>query len=158
MEPIAGKKPIETAVERNAQHMLRAAYAILHSTSDAQDAVQEAFLKLLEKEPAFRDASHEKAWLLRVTINIAKNEAKRSRRFADEPPPEPALPPEEVSDVFRAVLVLPEPYRIVIHLYYYEGYSIREIARILHLPVPTVGTRLRRGRERLKTILEQEDV
>ena len=158
MEPFAGKEPIESAVERNAQHMLRAAYAVLHSASDAQDAVQEAFLKLLEKKPTFRDASHEKAWLLRVTINIAKNDRKRNCRFTGEPPEETAAPNEGVSDVLRAVLCLSEPYRIVIHLYYYEGYSIGEIAQILHLPAATVGTRLRRGRAKLKTMLEQEDV
>ena len=158
MEPFAGKEPIEAAVERNAQHMLRAARAILRSTSDAQDAVQEAFLKLLQKQPTFRDDEHEKAWLLRVTINLAKNEAKRRRRFADDAVPESAAaPPEEPSDVLRAVQCLPASYRIVIHLYYYEGYSIKEIARLLHLPAATVGTRLRRGREKLKTILEQED-
>ena len=122
MEPFAGKKPIETAVERNAQHMLRAAYAVLHSTSDAQDAVQEAFLKLLQKQPTFQDSEHEKAWLLRVTINIAKNEAKRTRRFADEPPQMFSAPAETTSDVLLAV-----------------------------------QTRLRRGREKLKLILEQED-
>lgn len=157
MKPFAGKDSIETAVERNAQHMLRAAYAVLHSTSDAQDAVQEAFLKLLQKQPTFQDSEHEKAWLLRVTINIAKNEAKRTRRFADEPPQTLSAPEETTSDVLRAVQTLPENYRIVIHLYYYEGYSIKEIARLLRLPAATVGTRLRRGREKLKLILEQED-
>ena len=158
MKPFAGKDSIETAVERNAQHMLRAAYAVLHSTSDAQDAVQEAFLKLLQKQPTFQDSEHEKAWLLRVTINIAKNEARRRHRFADGDFPE-AVPenPQESSDVLRAMQSLPESYRIVIHLYYYEGYSIKEIARLLKLPAATVGTRLRRGREKLKTILEQED-
>ena len=157
MKPFAGKDSIETAVERNAQHMLRAAYAVLHSTSDAQDAVQEAFLKLLQKQPTFQDSEHEKAWLLRVTINIAKNESKRTRRFADEPPQTFSAPAETTSDVLLAVQTLPESYRIVIHLYYYEGYSIKEIARLLRLPAATVGTRLRRGREKLKLILEQED-
>ena len=155
MEPFTGKD-IDQIVEHNAQHMLRAAYAVLHSTSDAQDAVQDAFLILLKKQPTFRDASHEKAWLLRVTINIAKNEAKRKRRFADELPQETAAP-ESGEDVLSFVLQLPEPYRIVIHLYYYEGYSIQEIARLLHLPAATVGTRLARGRKQLKTMLEQED-
>ena len=158
MKSFAGKDSIETAVERNAQHMLRAARTILHSTSDAQDAVQEAFLKLLQKQPTFQDAEHEKAWLLRVTINLAKNEARRKNRFADGEAPDFIFEkPEETSDVLRAVQSLPASYRIVIHLYYYEGYSIKEIARLLHLPAATVGTRLRRGREKLKTILEQED-
>ena len=155
MEPFAGKD-IDQIVERNAQHMLRAAYAVLHSTSDAQDAVQDAFLILLQKQPTFHDASHEKAWLLRVTINIAKNEAKRKRRFADELPQETAVP-ETGEDVLSFVLQLSAPYRIVIHLYYYEGYSIQEIARLLHLPAATVGTRLARARKQLKTMLEQED-
>lgn len=159
MDQLAGKDSIEALVERNAQNMLRAAWAVLHETAGAQDAVQEAFLIFLQKQPTFRNASHEKAWLLRVTINVAKNEAKRRRRFAEELPDAPCLAaPPEPSDLLRAMESLPKAYRIVIHLYYYEGYSIKEIARILNLPAPTVGTRLSRGRNKLKQFLEQEDV
>ena len=68
-----------------------------------------------------------------------------------------AAPPEGESPLLSAVQALPETYSSVIHLYYYEGYSIKEIAKLLGLPAPTVGTRLARGRERLRQLLKEED-
>lgn len=154
------EKTWEALVQRNEPHMLRAAYAILHSKDDAQDAVQDAFVKLLRYQPQFRDREHEKAWLLRVTINVAKNDLKVLRRmaplFSDEALPEHAAAPSERSPVLEAVLSLPDSYRIIVHLYYYEGYSIKEIAKITHLPAATVGTRLARGRKKLAVLLEGE--
>ena len=132
MKPFAGKESIETAVERNAQHMLRAAYAVLHSTSDAQDAVQEAFLKLLQKQPTFQDSEHEKAWLLRVTVNRCKNLLKSFRRRFTVPLEDAGevCVTDSEHQVWDAVNALPEKYRLVIHLYYYEGYSVAEIGTI----------------------------
>ena len=161
MNTFIDEKDWDALVRRNEPHMLRAAYAILHSRDDAQDAVQDAFIKLLRYQPQFRDGEHEKAWLLRVTINIAKNDLRVLRRmaplFSDElAPQEPIAPPAERSPVLEAVLSLPDAYRIIIHLYYYEGYSIKEIAKITHLPAATVGTRLARGRKKLAVLLEGE--
>lgn len=156
MSTFVDEKELDALVERNAQHMMRAAYALLHSREDAQDAVQDAFMKLLRYQPTFRDREHEKAWLLRVTINIAKNNLKVLRRYSFEPLPETGAPDEMRSPVLEAVQSLPDAYRVVIHLYYYEGYSIREIAQILKVPAPTVGTRLARGRKKLAVLLEGE--
>lgn len=161
MNTFIDEKDLDALVRRNEPHMLRAAYAILHSRDDAQDAVQDAFIKLLRYQPQFRDGEHEKAWLLRVTINIAKNDLRVLRRmvplFSDEgAPQEPIAPSAERSPVLEAVLALPDAYRIIIHLYYYEGYSIKEIAKITHLPAATVGTRLARGRKKLAVLLEGE--
>lgn len=158
MSAFVDEKEWDALVQRNAQHMLRAAFALLHSKEDAQDAVQEAFLKLLRYQPSFRDREHEKAWLLRVTINIAKNDLKALRRFSSEPLPETGTQEEPLSPVLEAVQALPDAYRIVIHLYYYEGYSLREISQILKAPVPTVGARLARGRKKLAALLEGEDL
>lgn len=136
--------------------MLRAAYTVLHSTADAEDAVQEAFIRLMTSRPELRDSEHEKAWLLRVTINVARNMRKaQARREAHSAELMPA-PPESGGELLDMVLSLPEKYSTVIHLYYYEGYSIKEIARILTLPPATVGTRLARGREALRTMLKGE--
>lgn len=146
---------IEQAVEKYSDLLLRAAYIVLQSTQDAQDAVQEAFLKRMTHAPRFRDAEHEKAWLLRVTINTAKNIRRTNSRNADAPFPDIPIT-EKHDDLLDAVFRLPTPYRTVIFLYYYEGYSIREIARILSLPQGTVGTRLARARAQLKTMIGEE--
>lgn len=129
--------------------MLRAAYSVLKSTEDAEDAVQDAFLKLLQKKPQFKNSEHEKAWLLRVTINISKNMLKSSSR-SSLPMTEEMPYSDEKSELLAVVMSLPEKYRTVIHLYYYEGYSIKETAAILKLPAATVGTRLARARNLLK--------
>ena len=147
---------IEAVVRKHSPALLRAAFSVLRNAADAQDAAQEAFVRLLEKRPAFNDEQHEKAWLLRVTINIAKN--MRSAAARTEPIEETtAFVYEEYSETLNAVLSLPAKYRTVIHLYYYEGYSIKEIAAILEIPGATVGTILSRGREKLRTMLKGED-
>lgn len=146
---------IEVIVRKHSPSMFRAAYAILKNKDDAQDAVQEAFLKLINKAPDFKDENHEKAWLLRVTINISKNILKSSKRkasFFEEPYKEESADIE----ILPFVLKLHEQYRTVIHLYYYEDYSINEIASILKIPSATVGTRLSRGKKILKNMLEED--
>ena len=80
-----------------------------------------------------------------------------AERALDEATCGAAAPPEGESPLLSAVQALPETYSSVIHLYYYEGYSIKEIAKLLGLPAPTVGTRLARGRERLRQLLKEED-
>jgi len=151
---LASDEYIKQVLEENSQSMFRAAYALLGNKADAEDAVQEAFLRLVEKDPPFKDAEHEKAWLLRVTINISKNMLKASGR--KNLPVTEDIPYEnnQSFEVLHCVFALPERYRSVIHLYYYEGYSIKEIASILKLPSATVGTRLSRARSLLKATLE----
>lgn len=146
---------LEQAVEKYSDLLLRAAYIVLHNTQDAEDAVQETFIKYMTKAPCFRDDEHEKAWLLRVTINTAKNTRRTYSRNADALLPDIPIT-EKHDDLLDAVFHLPMPYRTVIFLYYYEGYSIREIARILSVPQGTVGTRLARARAQLKTMIGEE--
>ncbi len=153
MYSLTGDEYIEKAVKAHSESMLRAAYSLLKSVPDAEDAVQEAFLKFIEKRPVFSDASHEKAWLLRVTINISKNMLKASSRKAL--PIQEDIPYEDKdSNVLQCVMALEEKYRTIIHLYYYEDYSIKEISSILNLPQATVGTRLSRARKLLKFMLK----
>ena len=147
---------IDSIVRKYSPALLRAAFSVLRNTADAQDAVQDAFLKLLQKRPAFHDAEHEKAWLIRVTVNTAKNMYKAARRT--EPLEEYDVNVyQEDSETLNAVLSLPLKYRTVIHLYYYEGYSIKEIAAILEIPAATVGTIMARGRKKLRTMLKGDD-
>lgn len=147
------EKYIEETVKKYSPSMLRASYAILKNKDDAEDAVQEAFMKLIYKEPTFNDENHEKAWLLRVTINISKNMLKSSYR-KNELYSEPQTAESSTDEVLPYVFKLNERYRTVIHLYYYEDYSIKEIASILKIPAATVGTRLSRGKMLLKNMLE----
>lgn len=139
--------------------LLRIAMTRLPSPADAEDVVQEVFLKLLTARPQFRDPEHEKAWLIRATLHRACDMARAAAR-RDLPLEDAELLPggelPEPSPILSAVQALPAKYSAVIHLYYYEGYSIQEISKLLRLPVPTVGTRLSRGRERLRQLLKED--
>ena len=150
---------VRRAVTAYSRMLLRLAMTRLPSSADAEDVVQEVFLKLLTARPQFRDAEHEKAWLIRATIHRACDLARSAERRdlpldAADAVPGPEMP--EPSPVLSAVRALPAKYSAVIHLYYYEGYSIKEISQLLRLPVPTVGTRLSRGRERLRELLKED--
>ena len=153
------QEDLRRVVEAYSPMLLRAALTRVHTPADAEDAVQDVFVQLLVKAPRFRDGEHEKAWLLRATLNRA-SDIRRGRR--DDVPLEevtaPAAPAPDYGPLLSAVRSLPQAYSAVIHLYYYEGYSIKEIARALALPVPTVGTRLARGRARLRSLLKEEDI
>lgn len=150
---------ISRLVETYSTLLLRAALSRLDSVSDAEDAVQETFLRLLTARPRFRDGEHEKAWLLRTVLQRA-SDIRRAAEKRNVPLDETlaAAQPEPQPELLSAVRALPEKYSAVLHLYYYEGYSIKEISRLLGIPAPTVGTRLARGRDRLKAILKEESV
>lgn len=137
--------------------LLKYAYTFCHSQADAEDVVQDVFLKYLCKGYLFESEEHRKAWLLRTTINTAKNYKNtfwnRNRipleeEYIFEDPIE-----EEIWDVVNK---LPDKYRIVVDLYYRDGYNIKEIAFILGKKTATVGTRLNRARQRLKEMLKEE--
>lgn len=148
---------IKRVVKQYGGLLLRIAFMRLKSTADAEDAVQEVFLRLINKRPHFRSEEHEKAWLIRTTMNLTcdmlKSPARRNVPLEEEIAPTR----NEDAQLLSAVQSLPEKYLIVIHLFYYEGYSIKEIARILSLPAATVGTRLSRARALLRPILEKEE-
>lgn len=138
-----------------ADMLLRLAYSRLQSEADAEDCVQEVYLKLLRHRPAFRDAGHEKAWLIRTTVNQAAD-LRRAKSRQNLPLDEArAVCAEESSDLLSCVRALPDKYAVVIHLHYYEGYKLSEIAKLLALPAATVGTRLARGRAKLRQMLEE---
>ena len=133
----------------------RLAMVYLGRTADAEDVTQEVFCRLLWKSPVFADGAHEKRWLLQVTANLCKDQLKgfwRKRAAALEAD----IPAEYEADrgVLEAILALPETYKGPIHLHYYEGYSVAEVAEILGLSPSAVKMRLKRGREQLKLELE----
>ncbi|NLG26219.1 MAG: sigma-70 family RNA polymerase sigma factor [Clostridiales bacterium] len=139
------------AVAQYAGGLVRLAFAYLRNLQDAEDAAQDALLAYLRAAPAFRDDEHEKAWLIRVTINRCKNQLKSAWFRGRRPlPADLPGPTEEEGELIRAVMALDEKYRLPIHLHYYEGYAIAEIARLLGAKPATIGTRLARGRALLR--------
>lgn len=145
---------LESSIERYSDTVVKTAYSYLKSRADAEDIAQEVFLTLYQSDVIFITEEHRKAWLIRVTINKCKNYLK-SRWFRDREELTEDLPyiPEEQSEVLNAVFSLNTKYRLPVHLYYYEGYSIKEIGQILDMSAATVGTRLARGRRMLKKIV-----
>ena len=136
--------------------ILRLAYSYLHSRTDAEDVLQDTLVQYLTKRPVFEGPAHEKAWLMRVAINLCKNQlsAPWKRRWEELDEDQPCFDQEE-SAVLEAVNGLPVKYREVIHLYYVEGYSTAEIASLLGRGEGAVRVQLSRGRERLRRVLKE---
>jgi RNA polymerase sigma-70 factor (ECF subfamily) len=146
-------------VKQYAPAVYRLAYARTGSRADAEDVMQETFLRLIKFRPSFDSEEHAKAWLLRVASNCANDLFRLPWRRREEPLDENLSAPErpEEGSVTQAVLSLPARYRIPIHLYYYEGYSVAEIARILGRSEGTVKSRLFRARDLLRNQLREEE-
>ena len=150
---------LEKIVSTYSPMLLRLACTRLKSPADAEDAVQEVFLRLLSRPVEFRDKEHEKAWLIRCTLHRAADIRKRAEKknLPLEAAGERSAPEEPTADyILDAVRSLPKKYSGILYLHYYEGYTAKEIGRFLGLPAATVGTRLARGRDRLKKLLEEE--
>ncbi|MCI8870489.1 MAG: sigma-70 family RNA polymerase sigma factor [Lawsonibacter sp.] len=146
----------ETLVTENENRLYRAALAILGDRQEAQDAVQDAFLRYLEKAPERLDDPA--AWLMRVLVNRCRDICRRSRRRGTVPLLQelPVPGPEERQEL-EELYALPPPDRAVIHLRYCEGRSTAEIARILGVREGTVRSRLARARARLRRLLEDAE-
>ena len=138
-------------------NILRLAYSYLHNMADAEDILQETLIRFLQSAPEFESSSHEKAWLLRVAANLSKNRINYNKvRLADELSDELAAEEaEDLSFVWEAVKQLPPTQSEVIHLFYQEGYSAAEIAELLSRKEATIRSDLKRGREKLKSILRE---
>ena len=148
------------AVYRNQKRIYLIALAFLRSPEDAEDVMQNVLLKLWQRRIGFADEVHMDKWLTKVTVNESRSLLRKRR---GELPLEaveavctaPSFEPER--EVIRAVMGLPESQRTVIHLFYYEELSVKEIAALLRLSQGAVKTRLSRGRERLKEVLKEEN-
>ncbi len=123
----------------------------MKNPADAEDVLQDVFVKRLYQAPRFKSPEHERSWLYRVALNLCRDQWRRSRW--SELPLEAAtgvsLPPAELS-LLDQVSNLPEKQRTVLHLHYYQGYGLQEIARLLGVTVPAVKMRLKRGWEALR--------
>lgn len=140
--------------------VFRVAFSYSKNKSDAEDISQEVFLKYYTTEPNIEDESEEKAWLIRVAINKAKDLIKSSwysKRCDKENLQEICHMNEPQSELLEVVLNLPEKYKIPIHLYYYEQYTIAEISKIMDIKESTIQTRLQRGRKLIEKKLKEEE-
>ena len=149
----------QALAETYRDRLFAAAFQVCGNAADAEDAAQEALLRYHVSEKQFESEQHIRAWLLRVAINCAKN-ASRSFFRRNTVPLETYMETLEFDsgesrEIFREVMALPEKYRLVIHLYYYEDYSVAKIGRILGLTESNVKVRLSRGRQLLKKALQE---
>ena len=136
-------------------------YPYFLNHADTEDAVQDTFVRLANVQKTFRDAEHEKAWLIVTARNVCRDELRRARRknvpleALAETEPSAAVEPEH-DETQTALYHLPEKFRTALYLFYYEGYSTAEIARLMKRPEATVRSDLHRGRELLKKELGGE--
>ena len=150
------------AIERYGNTVRRLCMMHLKNHADTEDIFQTVFLKYVLSSVSFESDEHEKAWLIRVTINACKDLLKsffRSRTVSlDQLLDQPAPMPPDHREVLEAVLALPQKYRDVVYLHYYEGYTAPEIGKILGKNVNTVYTLLTRARQLLRDRLGGEDL
>ena len=147
----------EQVYDTYADMLYRVSVSILQSRADADDAVQNAFCRYLEHAPFFRDKEHEKAWLIRVTVNQCKDLLRRRKIRAWLPFEElpEMVAPETGSPVLDAIAGLPDKYREVVILYHLEEMSVRETAAALTLSESAVKMRLARAREMMRDYLTE---
>jgi len=146
---------LEKMVDKYSDMVYRLAMTRTGKKENSEDVFQEVFLRLSKKMPNFKNEEHEKAWLIRVTINCSKNLLNPAfLRHKSDTEKELTFENEDRHEIYYAVLELPLKYRTIIYLYYYEGYKINEISKILKINENTVKSQLARAREKLKTKLE----
>ena len=146
------------AVEALRPTLYRVCRAQLRIPADREDAVQEAIFSAWRKQKALRDPGRFDAWLIRILVNECHDLQKRRKRYVlTDAPPEPANRPDDrVGELWDALNALEEKQRLCVLLHYIEGYSVKEVARMLNLGESAVKLRLMRGRRRLKEMLTEE--
>jgi RNA polymerase sigma factor, sigma-70 family len=149
---------IETVIQENALTVYKLAYARMRNRSDAEDVFQEVFLRLVRRRPVFENKEHEKAWLIRVTLNCFNNlwnmPFRKNTQSLDESIP-CDLPEENCMKMLLDEL--PKDYRVIIHLYYYEEMTTAQISTVLKRKEATIRVYLTRARRRLRELLEGDE-
>ena len=154
------RQSVQELFGRYKDNLYAAAFNACSNAQDAEDAVQDTFIQYYSTQKEFDNEQHIRAWLFRVAINKAKNTNltfwKKNRTSLEDYMGTLTFETPESEELFEAVMNLPQKYRIVIHLYYYEDYAIREIAGILKISESNVKVRLARARSLLKDKLKEE--
>ena len=149
-----------SAVKRNSQRLYMLALSFTKNHSDAEDIMQDVFLKLLKHNKSFNNEEHLDKWLTVVCVNESKNYIKSPFRkntvLLDEAKDLYTFDTVNDYDIFKSVISLPKKERTVIHLFYYEDLPVKEIAKMLKIKESAVKTRLSRGRKHLKEMLGDE--
>lgn len=163
IQPLRTNGCIEDVIEKYSEMIYRLAFARVKSKSNADDIFQEVFLRYIRKCPSFENEEHRKAWLIKVTLNCSKklwSSAWTRKTVALETEIaceiDFTFELEEENLLHLALLKLPEKYRIVIHLFYYEDLKIEEISKILNIKPSTIRAQLTRGRAMLKLSLKDD--
>lgn len=156
---------VESLYLRFADDVLRVSYFYLGDREKAEDVTQEVFLRVMERQPVLKEGS-EKSWLLKVALNICRDHwrsawAKRvilgSKKLEILPAGDDLDDRVEKEALMQAVHSLPAEVREVFLLFYYQGFTIEEIAAILEVQPGTVSSRLSRGRKKLKSLLQEDE-
>lgn len=154
------EEEVTRAIQRHSDTVKRICLVHLKNSADTEDIFQNVFLKYALSSAVFENPEHEKAWFIRVTMNACKDLLKsffRSRTVPLDQVIEQAIDPEDQrSEVLQAVLKLPEKYRRVVYLHYYEGYTAPQIGKLLNKNVNTIYTLMTRARQLLKNELGGE--
>lgn len=152
-------KEFDRIVRQYADMVYRVALSYAKTPHDAEDVVQTTFMKLLIGQKEFQDEEHIRRWLIRVAVNecnsLWSSFWRKNVDYTEELAAEPEFSIEEKQDLYQAVVNLPPKCRIVVHLFYYEEYSTKEIAELLHMREATVRTRLVRARKLLRQQLKE---
>lgn len=150
---------VEAAINKYGDSLLSLCSVMLRNREDAKEAVQETFLKCIQKAPDFESDEHEKAWLIRVATNECKDMLRFSKRrslFSLEDVSDIAAD-ENDAQILSLLMMLDEKYRVVMHLHYVEEYKIEEISKLLGISGAAVKKRLQRGREALRELLGKKE-
>lgn len=154
------RQKLQELVTLYQDNLFAVAFNICKNTQDAEDVVQDTFIRYYTLKKEFDSRQHIRAWLIRVTINRAKNVNhtfwRRNKLSLEDYMETLSFETKESENLFETVMKLPEKYRIVIHLFYYEDYSVNEIADILKISESNVKVRLSRGRRLLRDALKEE--
>lgn len=154
------RQPVQELIGRYQDNLYAAAFSVCKNAEDARDVVQDTFIQYHTSNKDFENEQHIRAWLIRVAVNKAKNIMmtfwRKNRQSLDDYVETLTFETTQSRNLFETVMGLPEKYRIVIHLFYYEDYTIREIAEILRVSESNVKVRLTRARAMLRKILQEE--
>lgn len=146
---------IKNMIEKYSGLVYKVAITRSGNIENAEDVFQEVFIKYSQKMPKFENEEHEKAWFIRVTINLTKNLHNQAWNRKTVPLEETIqFEEKEEENIFQIVSTLPQNYRTVVYLFYYEGYKIKEISKILKTREGTIKTWLSRARESVKEKIE----
>lgn len=164
MSDLSAVNNLDSMAEKYADMIYRISYHYLKKISDAEDVTQEVFIKVIEKQPVFNDDAHQKAWLIRVTINLCKDKLRsywlKNIIPFDERDENTSSYNDTYDDgtgIMDSILKMPPKYRIVLYLHYCQNYTINEISKLLKTNPNTINSRLTRAREKLKIELTAQE-